>query len=86
MPGNAADRLELRVPPELKDRLRRAADRRGVSITRFALEALEQAADQVLESATPAARTLGWASGTARETGDIETPAASSDEWSALAE
>jgi hypothetical protein len=86
MAGNAADRLEIRVPPELHDRLRRAADRRGVSITRFALDALEQAADQVLESATPASRTLGWATGTARETGDIVTPAASPDAWRALAE
>jgi hypothetical protein len=86
MAGNAADLLEMRVSHEFKDRLHRAADRRGVSITRFALEALEQAVNEVLESATPAPRTLGWATGTARDTRDIETPAASSDEWSALAE
>ena len=84
MPVSPADRLEMRVPPAMKERLRRAAEVRGQSLTRFALEALMRAANDALASPAGSHRALGWAVGTAVERGDIVSPAAELDEWEAL--
>lgn len=80
----APERIEMRVPPEVKDRLRRAADARGISLTQFAVEALSEAADEVLNPKRAERHQLGWALGTAREAGDILGPAVEPDEWDAL--
>lgn len=78
-------RLEMRLPPEVKQRLRRAADLRGQSLTRFALDALTRAANDALRpSGDSARRSLGWAGGTAADDGDIVGPASEPDEWDAL--
>jgi hypothetical protein len=83
--SNSADRLEMRVPASVKERLRRAAELRGQSLTRFALEALTVAADDALGVGGGAARrSLGWAQGTAVERGDIVAPASDLDDWDAL--
>lgn len=87
MSATPTGRLEMRVAAELKDRVRRAAEVRGVSLTEFALEALARAATEVLEPRPDGKqRLLGWAAGTASEGGDIVSPAATPDEWDALRE
>jgi hypothetical protein len=87
MAEGTSDRFEMRVPPDFKERVRRAADARGLSITRFALDALSRAASEVLDAQNHGARRqLGWAEGTARETGDLVAPAAELDEWDSLRE
>lgn len=85
MAVSPADRLEMRLPPEVKERLRQAAAARGQSLTRFALDALTRAANDALRVQDGSARRpLGWAAGTARELGDIVGPATESGEWDAL--
>ncbi len=80
-------RIEMRVGTELKERVRRAAELRGVSFTRFALDALARAATDVLEPKPDGKpRLLGWAVGTASEGEDIVSPATSLDDWNALRE
>lgn len=85
MPESAAERLEMRVSPEVKERLRRAAGARGMSLTGFAIEALTRAAEEVLSpKGGGGRRPLGWATGTAEERGDIVSPAVGADEWAVL--
>ena len=84
MPSLADERLELRIPPGLKDRIRQAALARGQTITRFALDSLAVAADSALRSNPSAARSLGWAAGTAEQHGDLIAPAIDLDDWEAL--
>lgn len=78
------DRLEMRLPPSLKERFRRAADAQGKSLTSFAIDALTQAANEVLDHPSSGQRALGWAAGTARELGDIVAPASGMGDWEAL--
>ncbi len=86
MSAASVDRLEMRVDAELKGRVRRAAEARGVSLTRFALDALAKAANEVLDTQPDGSRCLGWAAGTAGESADIVSPATTPDEWDALRE
>jgi hypothetical protein len=75
----------MRVPPAVKELLRRAAAARGQSITEFAIEALSEAARRSAEAAgLGGSRPLGWAVGTARELGDIVPPATDLGDWDAL--
>lgn len=84
MSAPLSERIEMRVPTDVKERLRRAADARGVSLTQFAVEALSEAADEVLSPKRGQSHQLGWALGTAREAGDIVGPAVEPDEWDVL--
>ena len=69
---SSVDRLEMQMPPELKQRVQRAAEARGQSVTRFAVEALERAAHEVLEAGqADGQRVLGWAAGTASRPPDM---------------
>jgi len=77
------ERVEMRVTPGVKDRLRRAAEARGQSITDFAIEVLSDAAALTLDGARGGNRRLGWAAGTAAERGDIVAPATDPDDWAA---
>jgi len=83
MSTRASDRLDVRLPADLKERIRLAAEARGESVSRFATEALRLAASQVLDTAEPT-RTLGWAAGTARQLADVVAPAAEPGDWEAL--
>lgn len=80
------DRLEMRVSPQLKERVRLAAEAQGTSLTRFAIRALTEAANDVLDKAGGGRLELGWAAGTAREVGDILAPATDLDAWEVLRE
>ncbi len=85
MPAAPSERLEMRVTPELKQRLREAAEASGKNLTRFVIDALSVAADERLRA--PGAggrRPLGWAAGTARELGDVVAPTTTPEEWDAL--
>jgi hypothetical protein len=85
MSATPDNRLEMRISPEVKERLRRAAEARGQSLTSFALDALTRAANEVIGPGGGAGRrSLGWATGTATERGDIVRPATDVDEWDAL--
>ena len=84
MSAPQTDRLEMRLPPPLKERFRRAAEAQGKSLTGFAIEALIQAANEVLDPQSNGQRALGWAAGTARELGDIIAPASGLGDWEAL--
>ena len=48
MPRTAADRLEFRVPPELKTRIQHAADLLEIPVSDFVRSAAEFQAEQVL--------------------------------------
>ena len=85
MSSAPTDRLEIRLSPTLKARVRRAAEARRESVSQFVIQAVTEAADRSLD--TPSAlRSLGWAVGTASESGDIVSPAVEPDAWDALRE